>query len=178
MTGKLSDQGQTPDWLFKELDEEFNFDIDLCANFNNYKCSVFFDDYLLNKFYIWGASNGCYPDDYRELIKDTTCFMNPPYSNPTPFIEKAWEDSRHCKIVCLVKCDPSTRWWATFWNRLPVVIVFPDGKQGWEKDGPKPGCEVRFLPKRVKFNPLEGWEGKATSSAFPCALVVMDRRGI
>lgn len=45
-------------------------------------------------------------------------------------------------------------------------------------NGPKPGCEVRFLPKRVKFDPPQGYAGKVTSSAFPCALLIFDRRGI
>jgi phage N-6-adenine-methyltransferase len=148
---------QTPQWLFDQLNEEFNFGVDLCANFDNFKCSVFFTDYLKNEFYIWGMSNEGYPNNHVELIKESTCFMNPPYSNPKPFIEKAWEDSKHCKIVCLVKCDPSTKWWATFWNYNDVI---------WEqgttlqhtvtKRGPKPGCEVRFFPKRIKFDPPAG----------------------
>lgn len=106
---KLSDEWQTPDWLFKELDEEFNFDIDLCATAENNKCRYYFSDYLLNV--IEGPVRGMSPP-----FEGSCCFMNPPYSNPKPFIEKAWEDSKHCKIVCLVKCDPSTRWWATFWD--------------------------------------------------------------
>lgn len=31
---KLSDQWQTPQYLFEELDKKFNFDIDLCAIMN------------------------------------------------------------------------------------------------------------------------------------------------
>ncbi len=40
MTEKLSDQWQTPQWLFDELNQEFNFDIDLCANSENSKCEL------------------------------------------------------------------------------------------------------------------------------------------
>ena len=106
-------------------------------------------------------------------------FCNPPYSNPKPFIEKAWEDSKHCKIVCLVKCDPSTKWWSTFWDygktmchncligtgyiekldmSIPSTVRCCDvcGKnKGTCKvyNGPKPGCTVRFFPKRIKFDP-------------------------
>src|SRR5690606_32435745 len=100
----ISNEWQTPQWLFDELSAEFNFDIDLCATEGNSKCDWFYDDYLR--------------DACREQMKTVfeCAFMNPPYSNPKPFIEKAWEDSKHCKIVCLVKCDPSTRWWATVWQ--------------------------------------------------------------
>lgn len=165
MTGKLSDTWQTPDWLFKELDEEFNFDIDLCATRENSKCYAYGTDYLHDEF-MTKKNDLCAFSGYKlgvDWAKDSTCFMNPPYSNPKPFIEKAWEDSKHCKLVCLVKCDPSTKWWATFWNY---------------KAGPKPGCEVRFFPKRIKFTPPEGWEGKASSPGFPSALIIMDRRGL
>lgn len=184
---KLSDQWQTPTWLFDELDKEFNFRIDLCANERNCKSQFYFEDYLTNK----NPGQFCV-NEYEtfEFIIDNlngefSCFMNPPYSNPKPFIEKAWEDSKHCKIVCLVKCDPSTKWWATFWDYNIVhyynscregmcgKIIQNDylteeqknGKRyacahGWTTEaikkiysGPKPGCEVRFLPKRVQFDP-------------------------
>ena len=84
--------------------------------------------------------------------------MNPPYSNPKPFIEKAWKDSKHCKIVCLVKCDPSTKWWATFWNyenKLYPTYGMTNGAYCAIKEeiGPKPGCEVRFFSKRIQFDP-------------------------
>jgi hypothetical protein len=95
----------------------------------------------------------------------TSAFMNPPYSNPKPFIEKAWEDSKYCKIVCLVKCDPSTKWWATFWNyRLTECTPCRDNRKHnddtfnldeclCEESGPNPGCDYIFFPKRIKFDP-------------------------
>lgn len=160
---KLSDEWRTPDLLFDELDLEFNFDIDLCANEDNSKCEDFCHDYLKNLI-ARKESNciGCFQDETRQgLIK--SAFMNPPYSNPRPFIEKAWEDSKYCKIVCLVKCDPSTRWWAIFWNyettTKTITVNESDFGIGTEKKeikikpGPKSGCEVRFFPTRIKFDP-------------------------
>lgn len=160
MTRNISDEWQTPQWLFDELNKEFNLYVDLCATRNNYKCNMWTNDYLNCDLKNW----------YCSLQDFGSCFMNPPYSNPKPFIEKAWEDSKYCKIVCLVKCDPSTRWWATFWNY----------KEFWfegtiyDRQGPKPGCEVRFFPKRIKFEHPE-FSGKS-GPTFPCALVIMDRR--
>lgn len=151
---KQSDSWQTPKWLFDELDEEFHFDADLCCTLTNSKCDISVTEYF----------------EY-EPPTGSVNFMNPPYSNPKPFIKKAWEDSKYCKIVCLVKCDPSTQWWATFWDY---------GTRGASGNllryGAKPGCEVRFFPKRIKFDPPEGHIGKVTSSAFPCALLIFDRR--
>ncbi len=199
---KLSDQWQTPQWLYEELNKEFNFDIDLCAKPANTKCVTFYYDYLNNDVF-WYEYRRWYKDSIRQyahlslkgLVNQRSiksAFMNPPYSNPRPFIEKAWEDSKDCKIVCLVKCDPSTKWWATFWDHGSRCIYCIYGKlrdDSYDKEydcpeckgtgiyrGPREGCEVRFFPKRIKFDPPKGFEGKVTSSAFPCALVIMDRR--
>jgi hypothetical protein len=174
-----SDNWRTPEWLFKELDEEFHFELDLCATYENRKCGWHCENYLNT--------------DLTEGNVDCA-FMNPPYSNPKPFIEKAWEDSKHCKIVCLVKCDPSTKWWATIWdygNNTVCTIcnntgVYLDNfSNEWQcrghdyaRRGPKPGCEVRFFPKRIKFDPPKGFEGKTTGPSFSSALVIMDRRTV
>lgn len=186
VTEKLSDEWQTPDWLFKELNQEFSFDIDLCADHTNSKCDwygrEFLDSFYANKE--TGEFTGI-----EGFINGKICFMNPPYSNPKPFIEKAWEDSKHCKIVCLVKCDPSTKWWSTFWDyKRKCNICHGTGKEvlvpcikcngSGHINGSKPGCEVRFFPKRIKFDPPKGWTGKASSPSFPSALVIMDRRGL
>ena len=170
----ISDKWQTPQWLFNELNLEFNFDIDLCATADNTKCDRFYFDYFSNKIHNKGDHTGDATGYWWSLEghnnplschKLNCAFMNPPYSNPKPFIEKAWEDSKYCKIVCLVKCDPSTKWWATFWEygvecpciQFGVEANDPDICLGCNNkgryNGPKPGCEVRFFPKRIQFDP-------------------------
>lgn len=38
-------------------------------------------------------------------------YVNPPYSNPLPWVEKAIEESkRGCKVVMLLPVDTSTKW--------------------------------------------------------------------
>ncbi len=141
-----SDSWETPIDLFNELDKEFNFNIDLCATADNCKADFYGDYFELN----------------MENYRNQSCFMNPPYSNPLPFISKAYEDSKHSKIVCLIKVDTSTRWWAVFWD--------------YKTHAPKFGVEVRFFPKRIKFTPPAGLSG-GSGPTFPSALVIMDRRG-
>lgn len=168
---KLSDEWRTPQWLFNELNQEFNFVIDLCATEKNRKVfNIWSEDYLNDNYLGW---YDCHTPIYKDLIKNLTlcAFMNPPYSNPKPFIEKAWEDSKYCKIVCLVKCDPSTKWWATFWDyNITCPWCIRDDQTGFNPHdaarilncehcdngiyyGPKLGCKVRFFSKRIKFNP-------------------------
>lgn len=192
-----SDSWRTPQDLFDILNKGgvyqgiefkgYNFDIDLCATRENSKCDWYGEDYLRGSY-----KHRKRVDFNKENIKDfKSAFMNPPYSNPKPFIKKAWENSKYCKIVCLIKCDPSTQWWATFWNYAK---------------GPKLGCEVLFFSKRIKFDPpielvnsgevekINGhwhkvsqhmWDGvahigyiKLSGPAFGCALIIMDRRGL
>lgn len=178
---KISDTWQTPKALFTDLNNEFNFDIDLCAHKDNAKCNIYCTDYLANKYNQLSepfSESGSLVFNSEEdatkyglqayYRKNVTCFMNPPYSNPKPFIQKAWDDSKHCKIVCLVKCDPSTKWWATFWLYNVKQYVYMDSsgeiyKSFVETDdmyitshnynGPKPGCTVRFFSTRIKFEP-------------------------
>lgn len=134
---------QTPKWLFEQLNKEYNFTHDLCANESNHLCDNWFKDYLIEEF------------------TEGVGFCNPPYSNPKPFIRKCWNDSKHCKIVCLVKVDPSTEWWATFWNYSKYHHYEKDTGGNPIKDrliktepiGPKPGCSIIYFPKRIKFDP-------------------------
>ncbi len=160
----LNDSWETPSWLFEELNHEFNFDIDLCATESNSKCDDFCYDYLQD--IIGRKESNCIGRFQDEIKKDLikSAFLNPPYSRGSmeKFIGKAWEDSKYCKIVCLVKCDPSTKWWSIFYDAVT-----------WE---PRPGCVMRFLPKRVKFNPPQGWDGKASGPSFPSAVLIFDRR--
>ena len=158
-----SDNWETPQWLFDELNEEFNFDIDLCATKENSKCNQYYIDYLKNikKDFTWWAV------EYRPLKHKYNCaFMNPPYSNPKPFIEKAWEDSKYCKIVCLV---PNTIKTAKYLDLLDEHNGEGTFRQ-WKK-----GLEIKDLSRRTKFNhPTK----IASSPSFGGMLLIMDRRNV
>lgn len=186
--GKLSDQWQTPMWLFDELDNRFNFNIDLCAtDFNRKKdhhLSDFLDDdpILLNPVGIQGRLSSF------DFIK---CgFINPPYSDLYPFVSRAFDISKKMLVVSLLKADASTKWWGIFWD--------------YQTQQPKAGCRIEYPSqkgknqgRRVKFDPppkhiLEKYlehgtekdkklatsllEGKITTPAFPSAIVIFDRR--
>lgn len=152
----ISSEWRTPDDLFNILDKGgvyqgiefkgFNFELDLCATKENSKCNSFCADYLNNKARTFEHDRDDLYSHGLDFYDYKNAFMNPPYSNPKPFIEKAWEDSRHCRIVCLVKCDPSTQWWATFWD-------YGKCSNCGDYHGHKPGAKVIYFPKRIKFDP-------------------------
>lgn len=162
---QLSDCWQTPDWLFEELNREFNFDIDLCATEENSKCNIWCVDYLKSLTKMRGSNCvGCLNEDF-EFIDELSCFMNPPYSNPKPFIEKAWEDSKHCKIVCLL---PNTIKTCKYMDILDANKGNSTFRQ-W-----LPGLEIRDLSRRTGFiHP----EKESSSPSFGCMLLIMERGG-
>ncbi|MGX2949356.1 phage N-6-adenine-methyltransferase [Ursidibacter sp. B-7004-1] len=75
------------------------FDLDACASSHNAKC----------KRYITAEQN-ILTCDWGE--KGQNVWINPPYSDPTPFIQRAIEQSRNNDhfIVMLLPADTSVKW--------------------------------------------------------------------
>lgn len=108
LDNKSNDDVRTPTWLYQELDDEFNFNDDPCP-----LLGVEDGDGLLRE---WGTST----------------FVNPPYSKPHPWCEKAVIEARRGKvIVMLLRVDTSTKWFHDF------VL---------------PYAEIRWIKGRVKFD--------------------------
>lgn len=100
-----SDDWKTPKAVYDALDAEFHFTDDPCPIGGNGGLER-----------EWGVS----------------VFLNPPYSNPTPWIRKAYNESLKGKtIVGLLRGDTSTKW-------------FHDWVLG--------KAEIRFIKGRLKFN--------------------------
>lgn len=158
---KLSDEWQTPQVLFDELNTEFSFDIDLCATYYNAKLENFYTDYLNN---IMGSKRS--KDlEFTLKLNAGVHFMNPPYSNPRPFIEKAWEDSKYCKIICLVPSAIKTCKYMDILDSDNGLATF----RNW-----RIGLEIRDMARRTGFvHP----EKISSSPSFGCMLLIMDRRG-
>jgi site-specific DNA-methyltransferase (adenine-specific) len=103
-----NDDVSTPNWLYQELDDEFHFNDDPCPLYGKEN-----EDGLLRE---WG----------------TKTFVNPPYSKPHPWCEKAVIEARRGKIVVmLLRVDTSTKWFHEF------VLPF---------------AEIRWVKGRVKFD--------------------------
>lgn len=63
-------------------------------------------------------------------------FVNPPYSDPMPWIQKAIEESQKGKlIVLLLKLDSSTRWFAKL-IEAGAHILFFNGRLHYGDKGP------------------------------------------
>ena len=132
-----TDQWATPQDLFDELNAEFGFELDVCADESNAKCARFFtasDDGLAQE---WSG----------------TCWMNPPYGEVIgEWVAKAKASAdAGATVVCLVPARVDTAWW---WNNCRYgEIRFLKGRLkfgGAETSAPFPSAVVIFgRPERV-----------------------------
>ena len=128
----------TPWPLFRELDAEFHFTLDVCATPENAKCQRFFtpeDDGLTES---WG----------REV-----CWMNPPFGR---FIEKWIQKAYYASlggatVVALVPSRTCTWWWHNYAEKASERR-FIRGRikfEGAEHNAPFPCAIVVFRPAGV-----------------------------
>ena len=98
MFSSKTEEWSTPQDFFAKLNDEFHFDLDVCANWENAKCYHF------------------YSKDFDGLINDwapSVCWMNPPYGRNVTgkWMKKAYEESlKGATVVCLVPARTDTKW--------------------------------------------------------------------
>jgi len=141
-----SNEWETPQELFDELNKEFNFTLDPCASHYNAKCGMYFtkqQDGLKRNWWYWiGNKKG-----YHRV------FMNPPYGRQVgKWIEKAYKESQGgCIVACLLPARTDTKWFHDYCSK----------------------GEIRFLKGRIKFLNRDLWGHKTKNSApFPSMIVI------
>jgi len=125
---RASDEWETPQEFFDELDREFRFSLDVCATSENRKTSAYFDMQTDGLSQNWGQR---------------VCWMNPPYSQLRLWMEKASLSAKlGAIVVCLIPSRTDTRAWHGYvWDET--------------KHAARPGVEVRFIKGRLKFGGCE-----------------------
>ena len=106
---------ETPWRFFNELDKEFHFTLDPCAQDETAKC----------KNYYTVETNGLDKDWSNDVV-----FMNPPYGGHTrDWIEKALQESRKgAKVVCLIVSSSDRSYWHDFIFPYASEIRFIRGR--------------------------------------------------
>ena len=105
-----SDDWATPEKVYEELNKEFHFVDDPCPL----------------------KARGLPLMDGLSREWGQVVFMNPPYSNPTPWVKKAYQESQRGKtVVGLLRGDTSAKWF---------------------HDWVLPYAQIRFVKGRIKFN--------------------------
>ena len=98
---------QTPKYVFHWLNLRFKFDIAGCANGDNALVKLYFGDGgLADDFLNFNL------DALKGGLSRASIFVNPPYSNVTPFIKRAKVlcNDGHL-VVMLLNNDKSTQWY-------------------------------------------------------------------
>jgi len=143
LRSSVSSDWTTPDWLYRELDAEFGFDLDVAASDDNAKCDRY---YTLRE------------DGLRWEWAPFTCWMNPPYGKTIGlWVQKAqYEAGLGATVVGLLPARTDTAWWhdycekherrfirgrLTFGN-LPVLDGYPTGS----RQAPFPSAIVIWRP--------------------------------
>ncbi len=122
---------ETPIDLFRRLDTEFSFDLDVCALPETAKCPRYFSP----------------ADDGLSQRWEGTCWMNPPYGREIGnWMRKAFEESqRGCTVVCLVPARTDTEWWHQYAMRGEIRFIRGRLRFGQATNGaPFPSAIVIF----------------------------------
>ena len=99
------DMTMTPAFLFRALDLEFNFALDAAALPETALCEKFLTPDIDALSVDWG-------DFISPFVRSPWAWLNPPYSDIGPWVEKAIEQQgRGIGTVMLVPQDTSTEWY-------------------------------------------------------------------
>jgi phage N-6-adenine-methyltransferase len=102
----MADDWYTPKFIFDALGVEF--DIDVCSPAGGTGIVP------AHKFYT--IDDDCLTQDWEGFV-----WLNPPYSNPTPFVEKF---IAHKNGICLVPMAKA-KWFHKLWNEADLIIPMP-----------------------------------------------------
>lgn len=120
-TSNADDWG-TPQKTFDELNAEFGFTVDVCANEHNFKVANYFDIEHDGLVQVW----------------DGVVWCNPPYGRTIKvWMQKAYESWRGgATVVCLVPARTDTAWWHDYAAKA-TEIRFLRGRLKFERPGLK-----------------------------------------
>ena len=102
MFSSKTDEWSTPQDLFDKLNEEFHFDLDVCANKSNHKCALYYNREQ---------------DGLKMPWKDHVVWCNPPYGREIgKWVKKAYfENKAHgTTIVMLLPARTDTKWFHNY----------------------------------------------------------------
>lgn len=143
----MSDLYETPPEVFGYWHRLFGFNIDVCAEPTTAKCPTYMT-----------ADLDALTQDWSTIFREGgKVWMNPPYSNPAPWIEKAIEQSnKGVFVLALLPADTSTKWFHLLTTTPNVTLVYAKGRirflLGGERQGsPKFGSIFAlFWPRKPK----------------------------
>ena len=134
---KPNQDRETPQWLFRLLDDEFHFTLDGAADESNAKCDEYLDEEI---------------DALAVSWREDIVWLNPPYlrgRGTEKWVQKAWSESQdQATTVMLLPASTDTHWWHKYvLDRAEIRFV--NGRLKFD-DLPGPGWFANVL---VVFRP-------------------------
>lgn len=130
-----TDQWSTPQDFFDQLDNEFHFTLDPCADETNHKCEKYFTKEQ---------------DGLKQSWIGETVFCNPPYGRKVgQWVQKCFQEvyAGNCKCaVLLLFANTDTKWFHD-WIYHKAEVRFIKGRLkfgGGRVNSPKPSMVVIF----------------------------------
>ncbi len=133
MFSSKTDLWATPQDFFDKLNDEFHFDIDVCANETNHKCDTYYTK----------EQNGL-AQEWKGI-----CWCNPPYGREIgKWVEKAYRSAMtgDALVVMLLPARTDTRWFHDYiYDKAQIRFVRGRLKFGDSKNSaPFPSMIVVF----------------------------------
>jgi phage N-6-adenine-methyltransferase len=132
---RSSDEWETPKDLFEKLNEQYHFILDLAATDQNHKCERYFTKEIDGLKQEWAG----------------ICWCNPPYSNISAWVKKAYNEAQKGSIIImLIPARTDTRWFHNY-----IYMMY--------------GVEIEFIKGRLKFS------GSKWNAPFPSMIVTFKK---
>ena len=137
MFSSKTDLWETPQDFFDELDQEFHFELDVCATNDNHKCDCYFTPEQDGLSQDWDCD---------------VCWCNPPYGREIGrWVEKAYKTVEQNKntVVMLLPARTDTKWFHEYiYGKAEVRFIKGRLKFGGAKNSaPFPSMVVVFRPE-------------------------------
>lgn len=145
MFSSKSEVWETPQEFFDKLDEEFHFELDVCALPENAKCEKYYTPEMDGLSQQW----------------DGVCWCNPPYGRKIgKWVRKAWVSSAAGNtVVMLLPARTDTRWFHDYiYEKSNVEVRFIRGRLkfgGSKNSAPFPSMVVIFRPTEATLKKRE-----------------------
>lgn len=142
-----SEMWETPQDFFDKLNEEFHFDLDVCALHENEKCENYYTPEM----------------DRLSLPWEGVCWCNPPYGREIgSWVRRAWLlSSAENTVVMLLPARTDTRWFHDYiYQKSRVEVRFIKGRLkfgGSKNSAPFPSMVVIFRPDGTAVLPISEW---------------------
>jgi len=136
-----SNEWETPEKLFNQLNDQWGFTLDPCATDNNAKCCKFYTK----------VDDGLSKSWEGEIV-----FMNPPFGREIgSWVKKAYMESMHngAIVVCLIPARTDTAYWHDYIFGIEFVdITFLRGRIQFERHSNMVATSAPFPSAIIVFN--------------------------